>query len=105
MKLSSDIKKLIAQIRDSYNPIQVIIFGSSAKCTRKKDSDIDLLIVKNTKKDPLMRSYEVRKGLNTDLPLDILVYTPEELKKRYRLGDMFVREILETGEKVYEKKQ
>lgn len=105
MKLTQDVKKLIEQISKSYRPDKIILFGSTAKLGPKEDRDIDLLIVKNTNKDPLRCSYEVRKCISTNLPLDILVYTPIELKKRYNLGDSFIKEVLETGKIVYEKNQ
>lgn len=104
MKLSIEIRELIQQIRDSYSPNKIILFGSTAKSGPKIDRDIDLLIIKNTKRDLLKRSYEVRKGLTTNLPLDILVCTPKEVKKRFELGDTFIKEIFDTGKTVYEKK-
>lgn len=104
MKLSKDLDKLITQIKNSYNPNKIIIFGSTARFGPKEDRDVDLLIIKDTKKDHIRRSYEVRKCIDTKFPLDILVYTPSEFKKRFNLGDMFIREILETGKIVYEKR-
>ena len=36
------------------------------------------------------------------MALDLLVRTPEEIKKRLELEDFFIREILERGKVTYE---
>ena len=38
------------------------------------------------------------------LPMDILVRTPQEIRARLEIGDSFVKEILERGRVLYERK-
>jgi predicted nucleotidyltransferase len=100
--------KLIKQIIESlkpYKPEKIILFGSYAWGKPKKDSDIDLLIIKQTKKDHYKRIPEARSYLhNIDQAFDILIMTPEEITKRLKLGDFFIKEILKRGRVLYEAK-
>ncbi|MDP2587612.1 MAG: hypothetical protein Q8P33_02465, partial [bacterium] len=36
-------------------------------------------------------------------PFDLLIYTPEEISKRLRMGDTFVANILANGKVLYER--
>lgn len=102
-KLQKQIEKLIGKVVSRYNPERIILFGSAAKGQFKKGSDLDLLIIKEGV-GHLRRSeryYQVSKVLDHELPLDILVYTPSEIKKRLYLGDPFIKKILKEGKVLY----
>jgi hypothetical protein len=45
----------------------------------------------------------VRRFLNYPGALDLLVRTPDELRRRLTLGDWFLRDILEYGTVLYER--
>ena len=69
-----------------------------------KDSDLDLLIIINTKEKGIKRYAMVSELLEPrKIPMDIIVKTPEELKHRTKLFDPFIRNILKTGKVLYEK--
>ena len=99
----TEINKLARKIIDNYKPERVYLFGSFAWGKPTKDSDVDLLIIKNTKKKFIQRQLEVRKIINGDLPVDILVKTPKEVEKRLDLGDFFYKDIVFKGKSLYEK--
>lgn len=69
-----------------------------------EESDIDLLIIKDTQESVLARWMSVRK-LVTDIRKGIafspIIVTPSELKFRLEKGDSFFEEILEKGKKLY----
>jgi predicted nucleotidyltransferase len=71
------LESIIQQIEAVFHPHKVLLFGSHAKGTSNKQSDIDLCIVAETlsKRDTLTEMYF---GIKSDLPLDIILYTPEE---------------------------
>lgn len=48
MITQKQIEEIIKRIIDNYNPEKVIIFGSYAHDHPTEDSDLDLLVVKNT---------------------------------------------------------
>jgi len=99
------IDGFVDKLKSSYKPDLVVLFGSRTRANFDKDSDIDLLIVKDTKKRPLWRRVEVRKVLSTEEPLDVIVYTPDEFSRLRESGSAFIEDILNQGEVVYEKKQ
>ena len=99
-----EIKKITRDIVKKYNPEKIILFGSLAWGKPSRDSDVDLFIIKKTKKNLLERIRDVdRILLDRIIPLDILVYTPEQIKKRLNLGDFFIKDILTKGKVLYEK--
>lgn len=103
-KYKTEVKRLIDKIRDDYQPEKIIIFGSFANRKITRDSDVDFFIIKKTRKNRRERQQEVSRLLiDRQIPLDILVYTPEEAKKRERLGDFFIKDILQKGKLVYAK--
>ncbi|MFH1838463.1 MAG: nucleotidyltransferase domain-containing protein [Candidatus Kuenenbacteria bacterium] len=96
-----------------YKPEKIILYGSCARGDFRKNSDIDLLIIKETKENAFDRIGKVSSLIykkeyfkNGKLPesIETLVYTPKELKYRYDLGDFFIKEILKQGKIIYEKK-
>ena len=98
--------KQISQSLKSYNPKKVILFGSYAWGKPNKDSDIDILIIKNTKEDWFLRMPKARSYLyHIDGAFDILVMTPSEIKKRLALGDPFIQLIFKKGKILYESKR
>ena len=98
------IKKIVDQIKKKYKPEKIILFGSFAYGKPNKDSDVDLFIVKKTKETRIKRHLKVdRMLLDRDIPLDILVYTPQEIKKRISLGDFFIKNIIQKGKILYAK--
>ena len=100
-KVIGDIlRKLVAD----YAPQRVILFGSYAHGNPRSDSDVDLLIIKETSDRFIDRWVTVRRILSDakrSLPLDILILTPQEVAHRLAIGDQFVAEVLERGEVLY----
>lgn len=94
-----DITRRLVEV---YEPDRVILFGSQASGKQKAESDIDLLIVKETAKRPIDRRVEVERILaDRAVPIDVLVYTPQELRDLYWGGSPFIGEVLETGRLLY----
>jgi len=97
------IDDLVGKLGKYYKPELIIVFGSIARGDFTEESDLDLLIVKNTKKSPIWRRVEVRRILSTEIPLDVIVYTQNEFNKLKESGSDFIKEILSKGKIVYEK--
>lgn len=94
------LKKLVAE----YAPQKVILFGSYDRGKPGPDSDIDLLIIKETSERFLDRWTTVQRilsGMHRSLPVEALVLTPQEVERRLAIGDQFIAEILEKGEVLY----
>lgn len=103
-KARKTIRLIADKLKESYNPAKIILFGSYAWGMPDDDSDIDLLVIKDTKERPHRRNVNARKlvsSLRRGYGLDILVITPEELKSRLEIGDQFLQEIISRGEVLY----
>lgn len=98
------VQMIVEKLRADYSPKKVILFGSRVVGSRSRDSDIDLLIIKDTQEsffDRLASARLVVTGTHRGIPLDLIVLTPEELETRLRKGDQFLREIAENGRLLY----
>ena len=102
---SQKIKKVTEKIVKEYKPEKIILFGSHAWGKPHLDSDVDLFIVKKSRKRQIDRMRELRmKLIGNNFPaMDLLIYTPKELSRRLAIGDFFVREIIEKGKVLYGK--
>ena len=105
---SQDVKKAIQDILQKliadYAPRKVILFGSHVYGSQGSDSDIDLLIIKETKERFIDRWVTVQRiltGTHRSLSVETLVLTPGEIEKRVAIGDQFIAEILEKGRVLY----
>jgi predicted nucleotidyltransferase len=103
-EVQQTIRQIVRRLVDGYGPQQIILFGSLAYGEPHDDSDIDLLIIKETSETPLERRIRVRR-LVTDpqrrVPFSPLVLTPAELAHRLALGDLFYQEIVQRGKVLY----
>ncbi len=104
-KYEAKIPEIKEKIVKAINPEKIILFGSYAWGKPADDSDEDLLIVKESKQRKLDRAREVRDVISdSGVPVDILVYTPEEVKKSINENrNLFVEDIVRNGKIIYEK--
>jgi len=98
-----EIKKITRQIVEKYKPEKIILFGSFTYGKPKENSDVDLLVIKRTKKRFGSRLFEVAKIINSEKGTDILVYTPKELKEAVEEENYFIKEIIQKGKLIYER--
>lgn len=100
------IDQRIAEISDKivkeYQPEKIILFGSWAWGTPNQDSDVDLFIVKKT--NDIRKTTREIDGyfFPRFLPMDIIVYTPSQLKKELDLEEPFVSKITKRGKILFE---
>lgn len=107
---TNEVRRLIPEIVDAirreYQPERIVLFGSYAYGHPTRDSDVDLLIVKDTDKRRVDRFVEVSRTLfrlAPGIPVEPHIYTPDELRERLSLGDPFIKEILRKGVKLYDR--
>lgn len=96
-----ELNKIVAQIKAKYRPEKIILYGSVAQGKATAQSDIDLLIIKKTKRRFIDRIGDVLLSCEYDVPLEPLVYTPEEIARCVKLGDFFIKDILRNGKVLY----
>lgn len=85
----------------------MILFGSYAYGQPTNDSDVDIIVIKEKTDVPMhKRGREIRKYLRgTKIPLDILVYTEDEVNKWKDVKASLIYEIIEKGKTLYEYKR
>ena len=104
--VETTIQEIVTHLVADYEPMQIILFGSFARGEAHRDSDIDLLIVKETNESPLERRVHVRRLVfqpERRIPFSPLVLTPTELNQRLTMDDPFYREIMQQGKVLYRK--
>ena len=67
-----------------------------------EDSDVDLLVILPFEGKPIQKATEILKKTKPRIPVELLVRTPEQVKRRLALNDYFLREIIEKGKVLYE---
>lgn len=109
MNADEAIEQVVETIRDGYQPEKIILFGSRVWGGTDAESDLDLLVIKESDKREIERIREVSRLVRRFqqrpylLALDILVKTPQEIEQRLTIGDDFIREIVDRGRVVYER--
>ena len=98
------LNEVAKQLVEAFDPQRIILFGSHACGQASPDSDVDLLIVMESDERPAARASRVSRLLRPrPFPMDLLVRTPREIKRRLEMEDQFIREILENGRVLYER--
>jgi predicted nucleotidyltransferase len=99
--LPSAIELIVSKLK----PEKIILFGSCAYGNPTPDSDVDLLVIMNTRAKEIDRYVAVSNLLYPrQFPVDILVRTPKEIEAEARKkGNFFMREILKRGTVLYER--
>jgi predicted nucleotidyltransferase len=94
---------IVQRLVPALQPDKIIVFGSYIYGTPSPDSDLDLLVIFETRARPVDRYVKVSSLLRPrPFPLDILVKTPEEIEQAFAQGDPFIVEILTQGRVLYE---
>lgn len=89
------LEEFVQVLRDKYSIDSIYLFGSFAKKQIHEGSDIDLLIIGDFKERFIDRIGKIL-GL-TDLPIEPLVYTPEEIDNMIKNGNPFIKTVMESG--------
>jgi predicted nucleotidyltransferase len=90
----SDVKSAL----QPYGAERIYVFGSWARGAQDELSDLDVVVIKNTRKPFFHRLREVSALLPRDFgAVDILVYTPDEFAKMCDDGNAFAEMVLEEG--------
>lgn len=102
---SEIVNSVIDGIIHNYSPDRIIVFGSYARGNPNRDSDLDLLIIKDTDEPRINRARAVRQLFNPQpCPMDILVYTPLEYQKLLKFKSLIPYIATKEGVIVYERR-
>jgi predicted nucleotidyltransferase len=97
------IQQLVDRIHEGYQPQKIILFGSYAYGQPREHSDVDLAVIKNTRKSFHERNVEARLLVaDSEMPLDIFVFTPKEFEQKQTTNPL-LEEIATRGKLMYAK--
>lgn len=96
------IDQVVQQIVEQFKPQKIILFGSYARGNPRPESDVDLLVVMETPLREIQQAIQICQQIDYRFGLDLIVHTPKYLAERVKMGDWFIRDILEEGKILYE---
>ena len=104
MTTETIVDTMVNRIVARFEPSRILLFGSRARGTDNRWSDVDLLVVMEEVTDKRRAAVEIGRVLS-DLPVgkDIIVTTPEEIARRGHLVGSVLRAALREGVVVYER--
>ena len=96
------LREIAQKVVRAFRPKNIILFGSYAYGKPTSDSDLDLLIVMESRDRPAERIRKVSDLFDPrPLPMDFIVLTPDEIRHRLSGFDPFLEEVLEKGQTLY----
>ena len=102
--LRKELNRIIRRLVQRYRPEQIILFGSLASGRTSTWSDIDLAVIKKTRRRFIDRLKDALIVAQSKEALDVLVYTPEEVKSmENRQNSFWLHEIKEKGQILYQR--
>lgn len=102
-QFDKEVQNIVRQLVRLYRLQKVVLFGSLAKGEISQGTDIDLFIVKSDVPElGVDRIRQLDALVKYRLATDFVVYTPEEVEQRLKLGDPFVKSIIEQGKVLYD---
>lgn len=99
------IESVVQVIVEGYEPMKIILFGSYAYGHPTKDSDLDLLIIKDGEASGIQRNRRVRNILKDfSIPIDVIVKSSQEFDMLKDVIGTVIYPATKYGKVVYEQK-
>jgi predicted nucleotidyltransferase len=97
------IKSIARTIAKTVKPHKIVLFGSYVGGKPTEDSDLDIIVIQDTNLPMYKRARGIHSLFNPyPCPMDILVYTPEEVEYWKDTPAAFVTRALRDGKVLYE---
>jgi predicted nucleotidyltransferase len=98
------IDEVAKAIAENFHPEKIILFGSYASGIPTPDSDLDFLVVMDSEQPRYRRAIPMHLMFSPKpCPMDILVYTPDEIVKWNGTISHVVTEAFQHGRVLYER--
>ncbi len=101
---SETILEIVSRFIETYQPQTIYLFGSYVWGNPTSDSDLDLCIIIKEPNTP--QSDRIREGLRAlkgiPIPVDLLVFTEEEIASRAKHPSTLIHQVITKGKKLYE---
>ena len=98
------IQEMVRRIVVGFDPDKIILFGSFARGTADRDSDVDLLVIKAMAGSRRQERLAIRQALRgIGLAKDIVLASPEEMTRYGNCPGSLLRPALREGKVLYER--
>jgi predicted nucleotidyltransferase len=99
------LDEIVRRLVKAVDPDRIILFGSRARGDARPDSDIDLLIIKDTDEPGYRRAIPAYRALSgMGVPKDIIWRTPAEVEDWSCVPTYVTTRALKEGKILYEKR-
>ncbi len=98
------IAEAIIEVAKTANATKAILFGSFARGTETRHSDIDIVMIKDTPERFVERPQHILPLLYDKIhgrAIDVLIYTPAEFERMSASGNKFIQRVLREGKVIY----
>ncbi len=104
------IREIVKAVLEAADPERIVLFGSVARGEVGPDSDLDLLVVEKESSfqggSRWAESSRIRRALRgIPVPIDILLFTPEEIEKWKDSTNHVIARSMREGRVLYESPQ
>ena len=103
MVAAQHIQAYANEVAREFKPERIVLFGSYGRRTATADSDVDLLVVMRHQKRNVAQALEIDCRIHRAFPLDLIVRTPTEVRRRLAQHDVFLTTIFNEGQTLYER--
>jgi len=97
---------MTSMLAQALSPHRIVLFGSFARGDQNRASDVDLVIVADTTLsfcDRIGWALQAVEGVVPAMPVEPLVYTPDEWRRMEGEGSSFVQLLQGEGRVLYER--
>ena len=101
-RIERELVRLVGVLGD-LGAERVVLFGSHARGDFNEASDVDLVVVLDTRLRMVERVGYVLRVLDTDLSIEPLVYTPTEYARLMEAGSGIAEAVEREGRVLYER--
>lgn len=102
--IAPPLDEIVARVVEAFCPRRVLLFGSRARGAARPDSDIDLFVEMESDRRPPERSAQIAALFPLHpWPMDVVVYTPDEVRRLRGVHGTFLSLIESEGKVLYER--
>ncbi len=93
---------LVSLLVEAAHPRKIILFGSYTRDEQTADSDLDVLVILDAVHDRFDEMVRLRRALAPiKMPMDVLVYSEDDIRERGQWLGTALREALQEGWVLY----
>jgi len=99
----TEIQDYAAKIAERFQPEKIILFGSQARGSSNRNSDVDILVLMKYEGSGMRQAVKIRQEVRSTFPLDLVVRHPEEFGDGSSQLSYFLRNIRHDGIVLYDR--